>query len=79
MSDSEKMEFQAKFPPIPDQAAAQSLSANGAIVSLNGRAGVGDVFVVTFVSDQGRAFGPLVLNRTSAVALHALLAQSGFS
>ena len=78
MSGAEKAVFQAKFPPITDQAAAQSLAGNGEIVSLNGRSGTGDFFVVTFVSSTSRIFGPLVLNRTCAEALHSLLGQNGF-
>ena len=67
--------WRAKF---DDAAVKESISTKGIMVAMMGARKVPDHFVVKFGSENG-SFGPLCLNRATAVMLHRLLGQEGFS
>ena len=77
MTGVQETVFQQYFPRFTDEDAAKSLCVHGEIVSMMGRKGVPDLFVVQFASRTGR-HGPFVLNRLTAATLRQILQQEGF-
>lgn len=61
-----------------DEAAAVAFQQKGEMVTMKGARRSPDHFVVSFASEHG-AVGPFCLNRTTALKLHQLLGQQGFS
>jgi hypothetical protein len=85
MSESATELFERLFEnaQFGDNAATQSLAFEGVIVSLSGRQMASSdparsYFVVKFITQKGRGFGPLVLTDAAARALRALLEKHGF-
>jgi hypothetical protein len=79
MPGIQETEFQQHFDTatFTDADSTQSFSAHGEMVSLVGRRGMPDLFVVAFATRRGR-IGPYVLNRLVATQLRQLLQQEGF-
>jgi hypothetical protein len=80
MSGAQKAAFQERFQAASftdADAAAAYATYDGEMVSLEGRRGMPDLFVVKFVSMKKQA-PLLILNRTVATALKHLLDQEGF-
>ena len=69
--------YQQHFPTFTDAEIAASVQSPGPVVSLSGRAGVPNVFVLALATQTGR-IGPLTLTHTAAVQLRALLQGLGF-
>jgi hypothetical protein len=67
--------FAKHFPVFTEEEAAQAAAAP--IVSLSGRAGVPNVFVLALATENGR-FAPVALTRRAAVELRSLLQGLGF-
>jgi hypothetical protein len=70
--------FQRHFPTFTDAEVAASAQSTGRIVSVAGRAGVPNVFVLALATERGRLDQPLVLSRTAATELRRLLQTEGF-
>ena len=79
MSGVQKTNFTQRLPAtdFSDTDAAQSYAAYGEVVSLRGKRGTPNVFIVKFATMTGE-IGPFLLNRTSAEALKSYLQQEGF-
>jgi hypothetical protein len=67
--------YQRHFPTFTD--AEVAAAAHAPVVSVSGRVGVPNVFVLALATQAGR-IGPMTLTRTAAVELRALLERSGF-
>jgi hypothetical protein len=79
MSGAEKTNFtqRSQAASFTDADAAAALTVPGEIVSVNGRMGPSNRFLVKFATLGGEV-GPLILNQTSAEALKHLLQNAGF-
>jgi hypothetical protein len=69
--------FRKYLPTFSDIEVSGAVQADGPIVSVFGRRGAPDFFLVKFATVSG-SVGPMALNRTTAAALLRLLQQSGF-
>jgi hypothetical protein len=70
--------FEEKLPKFTDTDAAVLFHEHGEIVSVAGRKGPLDFFLVKFVSKNGLFAGPLTLNPVVARALCAQLLAAGY-
>jgi hypothetical protein len=70
--------FQRHFPTFTDAEVAASAQSPGPVVSIAGRVGVPNVFVLALATQSGRLGSPLVLTRTAAIELRTLLQRVGF-
>jgi hypothetical protein len=79
MSGAQKTLFTQRFPAtdFSDADLAQALQTHGEVVSMRGRRGAPNIFVMKLAT-QTREFGPFLLNRTVAESLKQLLDQEGF-
>jgi len=75
MDQNESALFQHHFPRFTDADIADVLAQIGPIVSVSGRVGVPNVFVLALGSETSRV-GPLILTRTVARELRSLLEKS---
>jgi len=69
--------FQKYFPPLGDKEVLDSVQAEGVVVSMVGRRGTPDLFIVKF-STERRQYPPIVMNQKTAQMLHLILQQQGF-
>jgi hypothetical protein len=79
MSGTQPVDYQQRFPATDFTVAdvTHALATDGEIVSVRGRRGAPNVFVVKFATPTG-SIGPLILNQMSAQMLKKLLHQEGF-
>ncbi|MGH7038373.1 MAG: hypothetical protein ACREE1_09590 [Stellaceae bacterium] len=69
--------YQQHFPRFTDAEVVASVQSIGPVVSVAGRAGVPNVFVLALAT-QSKRLDPVVLTRTAAIELRALLQREGF-
>jgi hypothetical protein len=69
--------FQKHFPTLNDAENISAVQAAGLAVSMVGRKGNPDVFVVKFATEKG-PMAPILMNRRTAEMLRVLLQQEGF-
>ncbi|HTQ14594.1 MAG TPA: hypothetical protein VMH86_12030 [Rhizomicrobium sp.] len=69
--------FQTRFPEFTEAQATKFFEQHGEMVSVNGRPGTPDLFLVALASEK-QAYGPLALNPLVARTLCKLLVDAGY-
>lgn len=69
--------FEKHFPSLDDKQTLDTVANEGVVVSMVGRRGNPNVFVVKFATEK-KTYLPLVLNQTTAKMLLRVLTEQGF-